>query len=50
MFIADLSYSGIGAEGAMLLNKAKLGVLVGSVISAILGCVLLNITLPKNQE
>lgn len=50
MFIADLSYSGIGGEGAMLLNKAKLGVLVGSVISAVLGCVLLNITLPKNQE
>ena len=47
MFIADLSYAGLGAEGAALLDKAKLGVLCGSVISAVLGCVLLNKTLPK---
>ena len=47
MFIADLSYSGLGAEGAALLSQAKLGVLCGSVISAVLGCVLLNKTLPK---
>lgn len=46
MFIADLSYA--GAEGGpALLNQAKLGVLCGSVISAVLGCVLLNKTLPK---
>ena len=48
MFIADLSYSGLGASGAALLNEAKLGVLSGSVISAILGCVLLSRTLPKH--
>ena len=47
MFIADLSYAELGAEGAALLDKAKLGVLCGSVISAVLGCVLLNKTLPK---
>lgn len=47
MFIADLSYSGLGAEGASLLSQAKLGVLCGSVISAVLGCILLNKTLPK---
>ena len=47
MFIADLSYSGLGDAGADLLDKAKLGVLCGSVISAVLGCVLLNRTLPK---
>lgn len=47
MFIADLSYAGLGAEGVALLDKAKLGVLCGSVISAVLGCVLLNKTLPK---
>lgn len=47
MFIADLSYSGLGAAGAALLDQAKLGVLCGSVISAVLGCVLLNKTLPK---
>ena len=47
MFIADLSYAGLGTEGAALLSQAKLGVLSGSVISAVLGCVLLNKTLPK---
>ena len=47
MFIADLSYSGIGATGVALLNEAKLGVLCGSVIAAVLGCILLNRTLPK---
>ncbi len=42
MFIADLSYAGLGAEGAALLSQAKLGVLCGSVISAVAGCFLLN--------
>ena len=49
MFIADLSYAGLGADGAMLLDQAKLGVLVGSVLSAILGSVLLNYPLPKSK-
>jgi NhaA family Na+:H+ antiporter len=47
MFIADLSYSGLGDAGVALLNEAKLGVLCGSVISALLGCWLLNRNLPK---
>ena len=47
MFIADLSYSALGEAGAAFLNEAKLGVLCGSVISAVLGCVLLGKTLPK---
>ena len=47
MFIADLSYSGLGVEGTSLLSQAKLGVLSGSVISAVLGCILLNKTLPQ---
>ena len=46
MFIADLSYKGVEG-GAALLNQAKLGVLSASVISAVLGCILLNKTLPK---
>lgn len=46
MFIADLSYAGVEG-GEALLNRAKLGVLCGSVISAVLGCILLNRTLPK---
>ena len=49
MFIADLSYSGLGEAGAALLDQAKLGVLAGSVIAALLGCVLLSITLPKEK-
>ena len=47
MFIADLSYSGLGADGLALLNEAKLGVLCASVISAILGCLFLNRNLPR---
>lgn len=50
MFIADLSYAGVGEAGFMLLNQAKLGVLSGSVIAAVLGCALLNMTLPKPIE
>ena len=49
MFIADLSYSGLGAAGAALLDQAKLGVLVGSVVAALIGCALLSVTLPKNK-
>lgn len=47
MFIADLSFAGAGAIGAELLEQAKLGVLCGSVISAVLGCILLNKNLPE---
>lgn len=47
MFIADLSYAGLGEHGALLLDQAKLGVLCGSVISAVIGCILLHKTLPK---
>jgi NhaA family Na+:H+ antiporter len=50
MFIADLSYASLGADGAMMLGQAKLGVLLGSVISALLGSCLLNKTLPKAVE
>lgn len=49
MFIADLSYGSLSAEGAMLLNQAKLGIILGSLISAVAGCLLLNATLPGLQ-
>ncbi len=49
MFLADLSYAGLGVEGAALLGKAKLGVLLGSVISALLGSALLHKTLPQTK-
>lgn len=47
IFIADLSYAAI--KGTSLLNEAKLGILCGSIISAILGCILLNKYLPKEK-
>lgn len=50
MFIADLSYSGAGEAGAHILDQAKLGILLGSVIAAILGCIILNKTLPPAQK
>ena len=49
MFIADLSYAGLGTEGTMVLGQAKLGVLLGSVISALFGSILLNKALPKSS-
>jgi NhaA family Na+:H+ antiporter len=47
IFIADLSYAGLGEGSAHLLGQAKLGILCGSLISAIIGCLLLNRYLPK---
>ena len=46
IFIADLSYATLG-NSTTLLAEAKLGILCGSIISAVLGCVLLNKYLPK---
>lgn len=43
MFIASLSYG----DGSAMLTQAKLGIIIGSVISALLACVLLHRTLPK---
>ena len=48
MFMAALSYS--GAEHAELLNDAKLGILCGSIASAVVGCLMLNKFLPKQVE
>ena len=50
MFIADLSYAGLGDAGTALLGQAKLGVLIGSALSALLGCLLLHRTLPKEER
>ncbi len=45
IFIAGLSYSSPG-----ILNEAKAGILCGSLLSAIIGCIMLNRYLPKQQE
>lgn len=47
IFIAGLSYAGATDGGAQMLNQAKLGILCGSAISAVIGCLLLNRNLPK---
>ena len=48
MFIANLSFGSLGtAEGIALLKHAKLGILVGSVLSGILGYFFLKWSLPK---
>lgn len=49
MFLADLSYSGT-ENGAVLLNNAKLGILIGTILSAIAGSILLHINLPKENN
>lgn len=50
IFIADLSYASLGEAGAQLLSQAKLGILCGSLISAIIGCFLLNRYLPMENR
>ena len=47
IFIADLSYAALSG-GASVLGQAKLGILCGSLVSALLGIFLLNRYLPKN--
>lgn len=49
LFIANLSFAGMGAHGADLLNHAKLGIVVGSVLSGLLGFMLLRRFLPKGN-
>ncbi len=46
MFMTALSYS---TEYLYLLNDAKLGIICGSVASALLGCLILHFTLPANN-
>lgn len=47
MFMAALSYSSAHVD---LLNDAKLGILCGSVASAIIGCIMLHRFLPTEEE
>lgn len=49
IFIADLSYASLPERGAELLGQAKLGILCGSFVSAIIGCIMLNSFLPKKK-
>lgn len=46
LFIANLSF---GSSDEILLNQAKLGVLIGTILAGILGYVVLRYTLPKEE-
>ena len=48
IFIADLSYASL-TGGSALLDQAKLGIICGSLISAVIGCILLNMYLPHKK-
>lgn len=50
LFIANLSFGDMGTEGALLLERAKLGIVAGSLASGIVGYFLLNLFLPKQVE
>ena len=51
MFIAALSYPAhLGAEAAEMLNEAKLGILCGTLASALVGSLMLSRTLPSGAE
>lgn len=47
LFVANLSFAGDHPE---LLNQAKFGVLVGTIVAGVLGYVVLNLVLPKAEE
>lgn len=50
MFIAALSYpTHLGADAAVMLNEAKLGILCGTLASALVGSLMLHLTLPKAE-
>ena len=47
LFIANLSFDAATPAGSALLDMAKLGIVIGSVIAAGAGMTLLSATLPK---
>ncbi len=49
LFIANLTFNTSTPEGLTLLNNAKLGIVAGSLISGVLGFVLLHRFLPKTS-
>lgn len=49
LFIANLSFDGMGAAGVALLNEAKIGIVVGSLLSGLAGCLILKRFLPGRK-
>lgn len=50
LFIATLSFTSGSAHDIYLLNHAKLGIVIGSLISGIIGFIWLHFTLPKTAS
>ena len=50
LFIANLSFGSMGSEGMRLLNDAKLGILIGSLLSGVIGYLYLSRVLPKESS
>ena len=50
LFIATLSYTGMGAEGAILLNQAKIGIIGGSLFAGVCGYFYLKYALNKKTQ
>ena len=50
MFIANLSFQNMGEGGLTLLNDAKVGIILGSLVSGLVGYLLLRIFLPKEAS
>lgn len=47
LFIANLSFGSMGAEGLQLLNDSKIGIILGSLLSGVIGYIFLSMCLPK---
>lgn len=50
LFIANLSFDGLGAAGLDILNRSKLGIVIGSLLAGVLGYVILRVTLPRHPR
>lgn len=49
LFIANLSFGDMGESGLELLNNAKIGIVVGSFLSGLIGYLMLNRYIPKSN-
>lgn len=49
LFIANLSYSPLGLEGLEYLNEAKIGVFAGTIVSGVVGYIVLSSILKKEE-
>lgn len=50
LFIASLAFIGVGDLGVEYLNMAKLGIIIGTLVSGIIGVLVLNAILKKEEQ